>query len=90
MSYNYTSDVRIPMGSGYLRTLDNANAKSLTKIFCACGKIVDLDKREMELKLSLNKDVECISCRNARIAKDIDLLNEHFTIDENDDECSFY
>jgi hypothetical protein len=48
------------------------------KIFCACGKIVDLDRKEMSVKLSLKKELECTACRNARISRDIDFLNAHF------------
>ncbi len=48
------------------------------KIYCACGRIVDLDKREMNIKKSLKKELECPACRNARISRDIDILNEHF------------
>lgn len=81
MSCDYTTNSLIPLGSGYIRTLDNANPRSLKKIYCACGKIVDLDKKEMNLKLSLKKDLECITCRNARISRDIDSMNELF--DEN-------
>ncbi|MDR2699138.1 MAG: hypothetical protein LBB30_05640 [Candidatus Methanoplasma sp.] len=45
------------------------------KIYCACGKIVDLDRKEMNLKKSLKKDLECPACRNARISREIDFLN---------------
>ena len=48
------------------------------KIYCACGKIVDLDKKEMNLKKVLKKDLECTACRNARIGRDIDFLNSYF------------
>jgi hypothetical protein len=50
----------------------------MMKIYCACGRIVDLDIREMKIKLSLNKDIECTACRNARISRDIDCLNGFF------------
>ena len=48
------------------------------KIYCACGKIVDLDKKKMNIKKSLKKDLECTTCRNMRISKEIDSLNELF------------
>ena len=63
--------------------LDNAGPRSMVKIYCACGKIVDLDRKEMNLKKSLKKDLECTACRNLRIATDIELLNHIF-----DDELS--
>ena len=44
-------------------------------IYCACGRIMDLDRGEMELKLGLGKDLECSSCRNVRIGREIDYLN---------------
>lgn len=81
MSCNYKSNILIPLGDGYVRTLDNTNPRSLMKIYCACGKIVDLDKKEMYLKLSLKKDLECVACRNMRISREIESLNDHF--DEN-------
>ncbi|MDR0509103.1 MAG: hypothetical protein LBG63_04710 [Candidatus Methanoplasma sp.] len=59
----------------YIRTLDKVSPRSLVKIYCACGKIVDLDRKEMHLKKSLKKDIECTACRNVRISKEIDFLN---------------
>ncbi|MDR1690599.1 MAG: hypothetical protein LBR42_01985 [Candidatus Methanoplasma sp.] len=46
------------------------------KIYCTCGRIVDLDRKEMNVKLSLKKDLECTKCRNARIAKELDAMND--------------
>jgi hypothetical protein len=68
------------------QTLDNMSPRSLVKIFCTCGKIVDLGKREMNIKLSLKKELECTVCRNARISKDIDMLNDHFDGKNSDEE----
>jgi len=48
------------------------------KICCPCGKIVDLDRKEMNVKILLKKELECTACRNARIAKEIDFLNDLF------------
>ena len=59
-----------------MRTLDNVGPRSFMKIYCACGRIVALDKREMNIKKSLNKELECMACRNLRIAYDIELFNE--------------
>jgi len=61
-----------------IRTLDNVGSRSLVKIYCACGKIVDLDRKNMNIKKSLKKDLECTVCRNMRVGKDIDLLNTMF------------
>lgn len=58
--------------------MDDASAQNLTKIYCACGRIVDLDKSTIVIKCSLKKEVECTVCRNIRISRDIDILNAHF------------
>lgn len=78
MSYDYNSNRLIPRGSAYARMLDNAGPRSLMKIYCSCGRIVDLDRKVMAVKRSLKKDVECTVCRNARISMEIDLLNDCF------------
>lgn len=51
---------------------------SMTKVYCKCGRIVGLDSNQTELKFSLKKNVECIECRNHRVARDIEELNAHF------------
>ncbi|MDD3399284.1 MAG: hypothetical protein PHW93_06810 [Candidatus Methanomethylophilaceae archaeon] len=51
----------------------------ITKVYCSCGCIVDLDKRVINLKQRLGKDIECMSCRNNRISADIDILERHFS-----------
>ena len=39
----------------------------------------------MKIRLSLGKELECMNCRNARISREIDALNDHFNgIDEVD------
>jgi hypothetical protein len=64
--------------------LDDASTKTLTKIYCACGRIVDLDKGAIKVKRSLKKEVECTVCRNLRISLDIDALNAHFDLGESE------
>ncbi|NLF33767.1 MAG: hypothetical protein GX583_02490 [Thermoplasmatales archaeon] len=60
-------------------TIDGMNASSMKKIFCSsCGCIVGLDGNLVSVKSKLGKDVECMRCRNARISRDIDSMNEHF------------
>jgi hypothetical protein len=76
--FDYSSNRLIDSGGVLMRTLDNAGPRSFAKTYCACGKIVDLDKKKMNLKKSLKKDLECTACRNARISKEIDFLNEYF------------
>lgn len=69
------TDAKNNTGNG---TLDAAGPRSFMKICCACGKIVDLDKKEMKIKKSLKKELECPACRNARISMEIDFLNGLF------------
>jgi len=78
ISCNHLSSWNYSQGDIGIRTLDNAGPRSLVKIYCGCGRIVDLDKKEMHLKKALKKELECTACRNARIAKDIDFLNAHY------------
>ena len=47
-------------------------------VYCSCGRIVTLDRREMRVRLELGKDLECSKCRNQRISMEIDALNEHY------------
>ncbi len=70
-----------------LRTLDRISGNATMSVYCECGRIVILDRAEMKLRLSLGKELECMSCRNARISRDIDALNDHFNgIEEVDSE----
>jgi hypothetical protein len=64
----------IPHAQSRIR-LDRFSSKDEMCVYCACGRIVALDRSEMSLKISLGKDLECMSCRNRRIAQEIDYLN---------------
>lgn len=69
-----------------IRTLDHMCENSVMSVYCECGRIVILDRAEMKLKLSLGKELECMACRNARISREIDALDDHFNgIEEVDD-----
>lgn len=57
---------------------DQARQAGLTKIYCACGCIVGLDRGTVATKKKLNKKPECPACRNARISADIDEINGIF------------
>lgn len=59
-------------------TLDTVGSRSFLKIYCSCGRIVGLDKNEMQIKKKLGKDLECARCRNIRISCEIDELNACF------------
>lgn len=57
----------------------------MRKVYCGCGRILDLDCGYMSRRLSLNKDLECPVCRNARISREIDELNALYSPEEADD-----
>ena len=57
------------------RTLDSISLDGEMCVYCKCGRIVRLDRSEMQLKLSLGKELQCTSCRNARISEEIEYLN---------------
>lgn len=87
MTVDYDNDsVSYASHGAELRTLDNMVANAVMSVYCNCGRIVVLDRSEMRLKLSLGKELECMSCRNARISREIDALNDHFNgVEEVDD-----
>lgn len=47
-------------------------------VYCTCGRIVALDRAEMEIKIRLGKQLQCMQCRNIRIGLEIESLNNHF------------
>ncbi len=57
---------------------DVFDMKNSMSVYCSCGRIVNLDRDEMDLRISLGKQLECSKCRNQRISIEIDALNEHF------------
>jgi len=59
-------------------TLDKFSLSDEMCVYCKCGRIVNLDRREMQLKLALGKELQCTACRNARISEEIDYLNNLF------------
>lgn len=75
---NHITKDTISQSDVSIRTLDNVGPRSLVKIYCACGRIVDLDKKKMNIKKSLKKDLECAACRNTRISREIDILDAHY------------
>ena len=50
----------------------------MKEIYCSCGRIIGMDSAQVKLKLKLGKELECTECRNARISRDIDEMNDHF------------
>lgn len=53
--------------------------EEITKVYCPCGCIVDLDKNTIKLKLNLGKSIECMRCRNNRISAEIEMMERHFS-----------
>jgi len=51
---------------------------TMRKVYCTCGSIVDLDRDYFYRRMNLGKQVECIRCRNERVSREIDELNNHF------------
>jgi hypothetical protein len=49
------------------------------KVLCLCGAIADIDSGIASTKKRLGKSVECRSCRNERIAQEMEDLRNHFT-----------
>lgn len=73
---------------GNLRMLDAVAAGCMMSVYCTCGRIVILDRSEMRIKLSLGKELQCMTCRNARISMEIDTLNDHYNgVAEEDEFC---
>ncbi|MCQ2079832.1 MAG: hypothetical protein MJZ38_07250 [archaeon] len=47
-----------------------------TKIYCNCGRFVDIDSKALLLKQLLHKPIECSHCRNFRISQELASFNE--------------
>ena len=78
MNYSDPSECIFSPKTGRHDMLDAVFLGPLTKFYCGCGRIVDLDDNIMKLKHSLKKTPECTHCRNMRISADIESLNAHF------------
>ncbi|MDD1773492.1 MAG: hypothetical protein LUQ14_02580 [Methanomassiliicoccales archaeon] len=50
-----------------------------SKALCSCGEIAEMDSSVVRLKRRLGKDIECRTCRNQRIAKELEALEMHFS-----------
>ncbi|MDR0524061.1 MAG: hypothetical protein LBG62_06560 [Candidatus Methanoplasma sp.] len=58
--------------------LDEFEESGFMKIYCLCGRIVDLDRASAEMKFRLRKGAECAICRNSRISREIDEIETCF------------
>ena len=74
-------------GDSITKTLDSAASSMMMSVYCSCGRIVILDRADMKRKLSLGKELECMTCRNARISNEIDALNNNFEGVPEEDSC---
>ena len=61
-------------------TIDYVDPRNMMKVYCNCGRIIGLDAAQMNLKLSLRKELQCTHCRNSRISRDIEELNALFEV----------
>ena len=59
-------------------TISGVEMGEFTKIFCNCGRIVDIDTFTYRRRLQMHKNIECATCRNRRIAEEIEHLDEHY------------
>jgi len=48
------------------------------KVLCSCGVIADFDSAMVSTKKGLGKVVECRSCRNRRVAREMEELTIEF------------
>lgn len=72
-----------PMGSSIAEVELMFGPNSMKKALCGCGELVDLDTDIIRRKKILGKRVECVNCRNRRIALERDELEKHlFALEE--------
>lgn len=71
-------DPYVPCGIDMNARIIPSGPDSFTKIYCRCGRIVDVDTGEFRVKKMLKKEVECPHCRNLRIAAELDMLGDHY------------
>ena len=69
MDAEFQFDPFVPCEDTHIRALSGTGLDSFTKIYCACGRIVD---------------IECNRCRNHRISMDFDMLDSHYNVIESE------
>ncbi len=67
-----------PVGSSIAGVALMFGPYSMNKALCGCGALADLDTEVVKRKQGLGKRVECVNCRNRRIARERELLELHF------------
>ncbi len=58
-----------------LKMISTFKFGEMTKVYCSCGRILDLDYSYLDRRITLGKELECVFCRNERISREIDELN---------------
>lgn len=77
-----------PVGSSIAGVAIMFGPYSMNKALCGCGALTDLDNEVIRRKKGLGKRVECISCRNRRIAEEHEILEHHFLGLDEDSSCN--
>jgi len=77
-SVGFSSRTQVPTNSfsGWGEVMFGSFSKK--KALCQCGVIADVDSAAVRVKLRLGKEIECMACRNERIAKELLELQVHF------------
>lgn len=70
-------DPYTPLDAVFNTRFTQPGPDAFKKIYCDCGRIVDVDLGGYLVKASLHKRIECAHCRNVRIAAEIDSLDEN-------------
>jgi len=84
MDAEFQFDPFVPCEDTHIRALSGTGLDSFTKIYCACGRIVDIDSDTCRRKHALNKPIECNRCRNHRISMEFDMLDSHYNVIESE------
>ena len=75
-------DPFVPAEDAHICALNGVGLEDFTKIYCSCGRIVDIDTQTYCRRLMMHKPVECYHCRNIRISAELDMLDEHYNVIE--------
>ena len=75
-------DPYIPSEDMHVRAFKGTGLDSFTKIYCSCGRFVDIGRETYRRRVALHKPVECNRCRNLRISMELDALDEHYNVIE--------
>lgn len=82
MDASLSFDPYVPAEDLHIPTLIGVGIENFTKIYCSCGRIVDIDSQTYIRRSAMHKTIECAHCRNERISAEFDLLDEHYNVIE--------